>query len=130
MYRLGAYLAMLLVAAAWSSQSVLAAGADRQAGAALARLHCSRCHVIPDYNTMGIGSTPSFKAMVQSPAADWREKFEAFFTLPPHGNFVRIREYRQIRQTPSTIAPIVIGLDDLDHIMAYVDELAGRMRQK
>jgi hypothetical protein len=103
--------------------------ASSEDGRALARLHCSRCHVVPDYNTMGIGSTPSFKAMVQSPAKDWRHKFEAFFSLPPHGNFVRIREYRQVQMTPSAVAPIVIGLEDLDHLMAYVDTLAGELRK-
>ncbi len=108
-------------------QTAAAAG-SAEAGRDLARLHCARCHVIPDYNTMGIGSTPSFKAMVQSPAKDWRHKFEAFFSLPPHGNFVRIREYRQVQLTPSAVAPIVIGLDDLEHLMAYVDGLAQKLR--
>ena len=106
------------------------AGGVATDGKALARFHCARCHVVPDYNTMGIGSTPSFKAMVQSPADDWRDKFEAFFSLPPHGNFVRIKEYRQIRQAPSTVAPIILGLNDLDHLMAYVDVLAKELRGK
>lgn len=104
-------------------------GGNADKGQELARLHCSRCHVVPEHNTMGIGSTPSFKAMVTSPAKDWRHKFEAFFALPPHGNFVRIREYRQVQLTPSAVAPIVIGLDDLDDLMAYVDRLAGKLRQ-
>ncbi len=106
-----------------------AAELDGDAGEAIARLHCARCHVVPDYNRMGIGSTPSFKAMVRSAAKDWRHKFEAFYTLPPHGNFVRIKEYRQIRQTPSAVAPIVLGLDDLDHLMVYVDRLAAELRK-
>lgn len=112
----------LLPTIAWAVE------ADDKTGEAISRQHCSRCHVVPNYNTMGIGSTPSFKAMVQSPAKDWRHKFEAFFSLPPHGTFVRIKEYRQITQTPSAVAPIVISLDDLDHLMAYIDRLAAELR--
>ena len=100
-----------------------------KAGHDLARLHCRRCHVIPGENNMGIGSTPSFKIMVQSPAKDWRDKFEAFFSLPPHPNFVRIKEYRTVPKSPSVIVPIVLGLDDLDDLMAYVDNLAKKFRK-
>ena len=100
-----------------------------EAGHALAVEHCRRCHVIPGQNNMGIGSTPSFKVMVQSKAADWRDKFEAFFSLRPHPNFVRIMEYRTVSPAPSIVAPIVLGLDDIDDLMAYIDELAKEYRK-
>ncbi len=104
--------------------------ADAGRGRGLARLHCSRCHVMPDLRNMGIGSTPSFKIMVQSRAADWRDKFEAFFSLAPHPAFVTIKELRTERSGPAIAAPIVIGLRDLDDLMAYVDTLAGRYRSQ
>ena len=103
---------------------------DAANGKELARLHCSRCHVMPDLNNMGIGSTPSFKIMVQSKADDWRAKFEAFFSLPPHPAFVTIKELRTQRQGPSTIAPVILSLHDVDDLMTYVDELAAKYRDK
>ncbi len=103
--------------------------ADARAGEKLAIEHCRRCHVIPGQSNMGIGSTPSFKIMVQSPAKDWRDKFEAFFSLPPHPNFVRIKEFRAAPKAPAVIAIIVLGLDDVDNLMAYVDDLARQLRK-
>ena len=67
--------------------------------------------------------------MVRSKAKDWRDKFEAFFSLPPHPNFVRIKEFRAAPKTPSVIVPIVLGLDDVDNLMAYVDALAKELRK-
>ncbi|NNE22589.1 MAG: hypothetical protein HKN11_08255 [Rhizobiales bacterium] len=107
---------------------VSAAGAKD--GEALAIEHCRRCHVIPGQNNMGIGSTPSFKIMVKSKAKDWRDKFEAFFSLPPHPNFVRIKEFRAPPKSPSVIVPIVLSLDDVDSLMAYVDSLAKDLRKQ
>ncbi len=99
-------------------------------GKQLARLQCARCHVLPSLRNMGIGSTPSFKIMVQSKAADWRDKFEAFFSLPPHPAFVTIKELRTERSGPPIVAPILMSLRDLDDLMAFIDELAEEFREK
>ncbi|MGI9482252.1 MAG: hypothetical protein ACR2OR_07840 [Hyphomicrobiales bacterium] len=128
-----------MVNRAWTFCTVVAAIAvfcssayaqNAASGRDLARLHCSRCHVMPDLNNMGIGSTPSFKIMVLSKAEDWRAKFEAFFSLPPHPAFVTIKELRTQRQGPSPIAPVILSLRDVDDLMAYVDELAAEYRGK
>ena len=114
-------------------QTMSAAQAEEgvaEKGKELARLQCARCHVLPGLRNMGIGSTPSFKIMVQSKAEDWRDKFEAFYSLPPHPAFVTIKELRTERSGPSIIAPIIIGLRDLDDLMAFVDELAKEHRSK
>ena len=103
--------------------------AEVEAGHKVAAQHCRRCHVIPGENNMGIGSTPSFKIMVKSSAKDWRDKFEAFFSLPPHPNFIRIKEFRAVPKSPSVIVPIVLGLDDIDDLMAYIDNLAKDLRK-
>ena len=60
------------------------AGADAIAeGREIVAEHCTRCHVVPEINPKGgIESTPSFKGMKH--LADWRRRFEVFFTLPPH----------------------------------------------
>ncbi len=124
------YLAATAVfATACTAPTVPAAADAAKAGHALAVEHCRRCHVIPGENNMSIGSTPSFKIMVQSKARDWRDKFEAFFSLPPHPNFVRIKEFRAPPKAPAVIAPIILGLDDVDNLMAYVDNLAKDLRK-
>lgn len=91
--------------------------------------HCRRCHVIPGQSNMGVGNSPSFKAMVQSRADDWRHKFEVFYALRPHPSFVIIREFRTTPQFPLGITPVIIAVDDLEHLMAYVDKLAVDLRK-
>ena len=98
-------------------------------GEKIANLHCARCHVIPGRNNMGIGSTPSFKTMVTSKSAAWRDKFEAFFSLAPHPAFVTIKEMRTERSGPAIAAPIILSLREIDDLMAYVDALATEFRK-
>ena len=51
-----------------------ATAADVKNGKQLAEAHCSRCHVVGDYNKFGgIGSTPSFQGIRF--LKDWRERF-------------------------------------------------------
>jgi hypothetical protein len=102
---------------------------DVRKGENVAIEHCRRCHVIPGQNNMGIGITPSFKAMIQSKAEDWRHKFKVFYALRPHPTFVIIREFRTTPEFPLGIAPVIIAFDDLDHLMAYVDNLAQEFRK-
>lgn len=111
-----------------ASLSVCHAG-DVKKGEGIAIEQCRRCHVIPGQNNMGIGISPSFKAMIQSKAKDWRHKFEVFYALRPHPSFVIIREFRTKPQFPLGIVPVIIAVDDLDHLMAYVDKLARELRQ-
>ncbi len=127
-----AYKAYCLAACLWAAANLPSAlhAAGVKAGHSLAVEHCRRCHVIPGESNMGIGSTPSFKIMVQSPAKDWRDKFEAFFSLPPHPNFVRIKEFRAPPKAPAVVAPIVLGLNDVEDLMAYVDDLARQLRKQ
>lgn len=102
---------------------------DAGKGEAVAIEHCRRCHVIPGENNMSIGNSPSFKAMVQSKAEDWRHKFEVFYALRPHPSFVIIREFRTTPEFPLGITPVIIAVDDLQHLMAYVDKLALDLRK-
>lgn len=109
--------------------SAVCRAGDAGKGEDIAIEHCRRCHVIPGQNNMGIGISPSFKAMVQSPARDWRHKFEIFYALRPHPSFVIIREFRTTPEFPLGITPVIIAVDDLDHLMAYVDQLAQGLRK-
>ncbi len=106
-----------------------ASAADRALGEKLAVEHCRRCHTIPGESNMSIGNSPSFKAMVTSPAGDWRYKFEVFYALRPHASFVRVMEFRSAPEYPLGIAPVAISLDDIPNLLAYVDALAADLRK-
>ena len=124
---------MVLVATVLLVASLAPVNADSQAserGKQISRQHCARCHVIPGLRNMGIGSTPSFKTMVKSKSKNWRDKFEAFFSLRPHPAFVTIQELRTERKSPPIAAPIVLSLREVDDLMAYVDVLAKEFRSR
>lgn len=99
------------------------AGADLiTEGRALVAQHCTRCHVVPEINPKGgIESTPSFKGMKH--LADWRRRFEVFFTLPPHPALVTVVGISEERDKsrPAFVQEIKLSVDDLDRILAYVD---------
>ncbi|MEM7428506.1 MAG: hypothetical protein AAF441_20640 [Pseudomonadota bacterium] len=125
-----AAIAIALSAVCLSTKPALADQAAAARGDEIARQHCARCHVIPGLRNMGIGSTPSFRIMVRSKSPEWRDKFEAFFSLPPHPAFVTIKELRTQRRGPPIAAPIILSLHELDDLMTYVDELADKFRKK
>ena len=106
------------------------AGEDAVArGEKIALIHCSRCHVIPGKRNFGIGNTPSFKIMVQSENFDWRRRFQIFYTLRPHPNFIRIKELPKATEYPAFVAPVTMSLADMPDLMAYVDKLAETYRK-
>ncbi len=122
--------AALALPACFGHQEASADETPASRGDKITRQHCARCHVIPGLRNMGIGSTPSFKTMVKSKAEDWRDKFEAFFSLAPHPAFVTIQELRTERKGPPIAAPIFLSIRQLDDLMAYVDSLAKEYRGK
>jgi hypothetical protein len=102
-----------------------AAGADMIAdGRAIVAEHCTRCHVVAGINPKGgIESTPSFKGMKH--LADWRRRFEVFFTLPPHPALVSVAGISEERDKsrPAFVQEIKLSVDDIDRILAYVDTI-------
>ena len=93
-------------------------------GRAIVAEHCTRCHVVPDINPKGgIESTPSFRGMKH--LADWRDRFEVFFTLPPHPALVKIDGLTEERDKsrPAFVKEIKLSVDDIDRILAYVDTI-------
>jgi hypothetical protein len=102
-----------------------AAGADMIAeGRAIVAEHCTRCHVVPEINPKGgIESTPSFKGMKH--LADWRRRFEVFYTLPPHPALVSVAGISEERDKsrPAFVQEIKLSVDDIDRILAYVDTI-------
>ena len=120
---------IVLTLLAFSLFHVDVLAADAQRGKQAAIEHCRRCHVILGENNMSIGNSPSFKSMVQSKAEDWRYKFEVFYALRPHPSFVIIREFRTSPEFPLGITPVVLAMQDLENLMAYIDQLAGELRK-
>jgi hypothetical protein len=93
-------------------------------GRAIVAEHCTRCHVVPEINPKGgIESTPSFKGMKH--LADWRRRFEVFFTLPPHPALVSVAGISEERDKsrPAFVKEIKLSVDDIDRILSYVDTI-------
>ena len=111
------FLASLLAAA---PSAALAQDADK--GRELAVEHCSRCHVVPDYNSHGgIGSTPSFRLLAG--LDDGIERFETFFDRRPHPSFVRVPGVEPPTDLPVALEPVELLEDDVDSIVAYARRL-------
>jgi mono/diheme cytochrome c family protein len=90
-------------------------------GKQLARLHCTRCHVVGDMNKYGgIGSTPSFGAIKTMP--DWKERFDIFFALPPHPAVVRVEGISEKRpeNLPAFTKQITLTIDELENLLGFI----------
>ena len=93
-------------------------------GREIVRQHCTRCHVVPNMNPYGgIGSTPSFSALKW--LSDWEQRFEVFYTLPPHPALVSIQGFSEERSLslPVFVAEIELQIDDVDAILSFVRTL-------
>lgn len=92
-------------------------------GEKLARTHCARCHVVADGNAFsGIGSTPSFRLLVNA-LADWRERFETFHTRRPHPAVIRFEGVAPLSEDPPTTRTVDLKLDDIPALVAYAASL-------
>lgn len=95
---------------------------DPKAGRELAVTHCSRCHVIGDFNPYGgIGSTPSFQLLARRD--DWRERFQTFYERRPHPVFVRVPNVPRWTDIPSHVAEFEVTPRNIDDLMAFVGSL-------
>ena len=112
-----------LVALIFAPKNVFANGGVEK-GREIVRQHCTLCHVVPGMNPYGgIGSTPSFSAMKW--LDDWMQRFEIFFTLPPHPSFVSVKDVSEQRSSnlPVFSKEIVLTLEDVDYILKFVKTL-------
>ncbi len=112
-----------LLALAVSVQPAWAAG-DAVQGRKIAEQHCSRCHVIGDYNKYGgIGSTPSFQLLVNK-IPNYKARFQRFFAEHPHPAFIIIEGHeRQMDTVPPNAAPVKLPLKAVADILAFVETL-------
>lgn len=112
-----------LIVLVFSCQPSWAEG-DIEEGRKVAELHCSRCHVIGDYNKYGgIGSTPSFQLLVNY-LPDYIDRFETFFERRPHPNFVIIDGHeRFMDHLPPNATPVKLPHRAVADVLAFVETL-------
>ena len=94
---------------------------DAKRGGKLALKHCGRCHVVGEINRKkGIGSTPSFAVL--RGLHNWESRFQAFFALNPHPAFTQVTDVTApfSPEYPPPIVPVIITLDELEAILAFV----------
>jgi len=92
-------------------------------GKSFAQTHCSRCHVIGDYNPNGgISSTPSFQLMVNA-LKDHEERFDTFYARPPHPAVIQVKGITKLDDLPYNAEPVIMTLDDVENIAAFAKTL-------
>jgi mono/diheme cytochrome c family protein len=97
---------------------------DADKGRNVAQTHCSRCHVVGDFNpTGGIASTPSFQLLVKR-RPDYRERFQTFFARRPHPAFLSLKGVGRIRpDLPPNAQPVELTEEDVKNVLAFVETL-------
>ncbi len=99
------------------------ADGDIERGRTIAEQHCSRCHVIGDFNRMGgIGSTPSFQLLVNA-LKDYEDRFRSFFARRPHPAFVTVKGYPPLNALPANAAPVEITDEEVEDLLAFANTL-------
>jgi len=85
--------------------------------------HCSRCHVVGDFNRNGgISSTPSFQLLVNA-LDDYEERFDTFYARPPHPAVIIIEGIKKRDELPHNAAPVKLTLKDVENIAAFAKTL-------
>ncbi|HUS95577.1 MAG TPA: hypothetical protein VMX97_02440 [Hyphomicrobiaceae bacterium] len=104
----------------------VAADGDAVSGRKISEQHCSRCHVIGDYNKYGgIGSTPSFQGIVKY-MPDYRERFATFFSRRPHPAFLTIKgQRRPMPHLPPNAVPVTLPDTALADLVAFAETFVG-----
>ena len=107
------------------SLSMVAVADDADAGRKVAIEHCSRCHVIGDYNPRGgIDSTPSFQGLAKFD--DYDVRFQTFYGRRPHPVFVRMEGVEDRTSPQLGAAAFDITDEQLDDILAFVETLRNQ----
>ncbi|GAB4225145.1 MAG: hypothetical protein Kow0032_00260 [Methyloligellaceae bacterium] len=110
------------------TSSATAREPDAKRGQKLAEQHCSRCHVVGNFNpTGGISSTPSFQLLVRR-RPDFVERFETFYARRPHPAFVSVKGVgRPLEYLPTNAAPVELTLEDVKDIVAFAKALKASL---
>ena len=114
--------ALALAATIFGASSTAVAQGDIEKGKRIAIEHCSRCHVIGDYNRFGgIGSTPSFQYLARMP--DYLERLETFYTRRPHPVIVNVPGVEAWTKLPAFVVKFTVTPEDIDALVAFVETL-------
>ncbi|MEK9754616.1 MAG: c-type cytochrome [Rhodospirillaceae bacterium] len=115
--------ALLLIAAiTLAATGGAAAAGDIAKGKALAETHCSRCHVVGDFNKFGgIGSTPSFNLIVGM--QDGMERFRTFFARRPHPAFVTVPGVAKPTDLEPYATPFEVTPENIEDVAAFAETL-------
>ncbi|MFQ5625275.1 MAG: c-type cytochrome [Methyloligellaceae bacterium] len=99
-------------------------------GRQIAQQHCSRCHVVGDYNPGGgISSTPSLQLLVKR-RPDYKERFRTFFARRPHPAFLSIKGVGRIRpDLPPNAQPVELTQEDVSDVAAFVETLKPKNKR-
>ncbi len=118
-----------LLLAAGASQLAAQEKGDIDEGRKIAQLHCTRCHVVGDFNPGGgISSTPSFQLLVKR-RPDYKERFETFFARRPHPAFLSIKGVGRIRpDLPPNAQPVELTEQDVWNISAFIETLKPKKK--
>ncbi len=128
------WIALAGIAAGAMCSLVLPSAADSQLtgkGMELAQQHCGRCHIVSDKNRFGgISSTPSFKIMIEV-LKDWEDRFATFMARNPHPAHIRLKtDEPRPAHLPATVREVLLDLDEIEAILAYVDQMAVDLGKK
>ena len=113
-----------LVAVLAATFGAFAQDGDPAKGRTIAEKHCSRCHVVGDFNPSGgISSTPSFQMLVKR-RPDYRDRFQTFFARRPHPAFLTVKGIgRPMEHLPENAQPVEITQKDVLDVAAFVETL-------
>ena len=103
---------------------------DIDNGREIAQHHCTRCHVVGDYNPNGgISSTPSFQLLVKR-RPDYKERFATFFARRPHPAFLSIKGVGRIRpDLPPNAQPVELTYQDVRDVSAFIETLKPKKKR-
>ena len=92
-------------------------------GKLVSQTHCTRCHVVGDFNPYGgISSTPSFSLLVNY-LNDWEDRFLSFHLRRPHPVIIYFRGEKTDVNNPPPNIPVVLEYSDIEAITAFVKTL-------
>ena len=92
-------------------------------GKLVSKIHCTRCHVVGNFNPHGgISSTPSFSLLVNY-LDDWEERFLSFHLRRPHPAIIRFRNEKTDPNNPPSSVPVILEYTDVEAITAFAKTL-------
>ncbi|MFK5980436.1 MAG: hypothetical protein QM488_16285 [Rhizobiaceae bacterium] len=92
-------------------------------GKLISQTHCTRCHVVSDFNPHGgISSTPSFSVLVNY-LDDWEDRFLSFYLRRPHPVIIRFQGDAIDASNPPPNVPVVLEHSDIEAITAFAKTL-------